>query len=1052
MIKITANGVCARAQRLEPLTSGMVGAKVAFALSPDFDGLTVTAVFTNGAVTKDVLNPGAECFIPPEVLETAGKTVKVGIYAASGSELVIPTVYAPIGVVLPGADPSGDTSTSAALPVWAQIEAMIGSLDDLTTEAKNNLVAAINEAAQTGGGSASIAMRVDGGYIQYSTDNGNTWVNLIAKADLKGDKGAAGKDGTSITISGISESTADGGTNTVTFSDGSVLNVKNGSKGSAGADGRDGAPGAPGAPGKDGHSPVVTATKSGKTTTISVDGAAIATVEDGADGKPGAAGQAGAAGADGITPHIGDNGNWYLGSTDTGKPSRGEQGPKGADGHTPVKGTDYWTASDKAEVVAEAAAAIDLTSYAKKTEVPTKTSQLTNDSGFLTSHQDISGKQDKSTLEADVAAKGFTKNTGTYSKPAGGIPKADLANDVQASLGKADTALQSHQSLAAYRTAAAQDEIDSGKVDKENGKGLSTNDYTAAAKAKVDAIPVNPKYTDTVYDDTALKERVATIESKESAWDAKSDFSGSYNDLTDKPTIPTIPEYVHTEAETVARIVNQHQSNDSIVFPFLSDAHCGYYTDTGNAATTLAGQLLNQIGKRTPYDFIVHGGDFSTGAWNTTKLNSFEQIEDYTELTSEADKGVLSVWCAGNHDDAPCMATAGRVTQKELFGLVGRKNRISGAVCPNGCNYGYLDLENRKLRVIYLDTDDKRNWGTVLVSSSTAVPDYLNAQNVGGDQLRWLANTGLDFTDKANPAEWNIVVVSHAALNISGTITDAVSGTVYAHSTENAAKIINAYRTGKSGSITHNGVTVNYDFSAIGSKATVICAVHGHNHKFCTETLTGGILSIGCPNVMNGRERASDDGNTYTKTAGTADGTSFCILTIDRENCMIYADCVGAGYDRVFTYTTEVIAYTNQIPISTDTDGSVYGYKAGYRLNSGGAPDVMSGSYLTGFIPVSVGDTVYMKNVTFKYGVNSGLTSANQRVSFYNASKTHVYQASAVSLAGNVNGIKGDDGIWTQFTPKSTMGGVDCSGIAYFRINAAYIGDDSIITVNEPIG
>ena len=174
--------------------------------------------------------------------------------------------------------------------------------------------------------------------------------------------------------------------------------------------------------------------------------------------------------------------------------------------------------------------------YAKKTEVPTKTSQLTNDSGFLTSHQDISGKQDKSTLEADVAAKGFTKNTGTYSKPAGGIPKADLAAAVQTSLGKADTALQSHQSLAAYRTAAAQDVIDSGKVDKVDGKGLSTNDYTAAAKAKVDAIPANPKYTDTVYDDAALKERIATIEGKESAWDAKSDFSGSYNDLTDKPT------------------------------------------------------------------------------------------------------------------------------------------------------------------------------------------------------------------------------------------------------------------------------------------------------------------------------------------------------------------------------------------------------------------------------------------------------------------------------------------------------------------------------------
>ena len=36
-----------------------------------------------------------------------------------------------------------------------------------------------------------------------------------------------------------------------------------------------------------------------------------------------------AAGADGVTPTIGENGNWYLGETDTGKPSRGEKGEKG---------------------------------------------------------------------------------------------------------------------------------------------------------------------------------------------------------------------------------------------------------------------------------------------------------------------------------------------------------------------------------------------------------------------------------------------------------------------------------------------------------------------------------------------------------------------------------------------------------------------------------------------------------------------------------------------------------------------------------------------------
>ena len=59
----------------------------------------------------------------------------------------------------------------------------------------------------------------------------------------------------------------------------------------------------------------------------------------GPKGDTGATGPAGATGADGITPTIGDNGNWYLGDTDTGKPSRGETGPAGADGKDGLDGT-----------------------------------------------------------------------------------------------------------------------------------------------------------------------------------------------------------------------------------------------------------------------------------------------------------------------------------------------------------------------------------------------------------------------------------------------------------------------------------------------------------------------------------------------------------------------------------------------------------------------------------------------------------------------------------------------------------------------------------------
>lgn len=43
-------------------------------------------------------------------------------------------------------------------------------------------------------------------------------------------------------------------------------------------------------------------------------------------------GQDGVSGADGITPHIGDNGNWFIGETDTNKPSQGTNGIDGTNG------------------------------------------------------------------------------------------------------------------------------------------------------------------------------------------------------------------------------------------------------------------------------------------------------------------------------------------------------------------------------------------------------------------------------------------------------------------------------------------------------------------------------------------------------------------------------------------------------------------------------------------------------------------------------------------------------------------------------------------------
>ena len=53
---------------------------------------------------------------------------------------------------------------------------------------------------------------------------------------------------------------------------------------------------------------------------------------NGAKGDTGAKGDAGAAGKDGLTPHIGENGNWWIGDTDTGTSAKGAKGDTGAKG------------------------------------------------------------------------------------------------------------------------------------------------------------------------------------------------------------------------------------------------------------------------------------------------------------------------------------------------------------------------------------------------------------------------------------------------------------------------------------------------------------------------------------------------------------------------------------------------------------------------------------------------------------------------------------------------------------------------------------------------
>lgn len=229
-----------------------------------YENKTARFVYNNSYV--DVVFTGNECPVP---IISGTYFFNIGVYAGN-LHTTTPARVPCKKSIRCGNEPESSASKEVRNEFLRVLDKRTGDLADLTTEAKDTLVAAINEVARTGG-AGSMDLRVSDGYIQYSTDGGSTWTNLIAVADLKGADGKPGAAG----ADGVTPHIGDNGNWYVGSTD-------------TGKPSR----GATGAPGK-----------------------------DGADGKPGATG------ADGITPHIGDNGNWYIGDDDTGKPSRGEQGP-----------------------------------------------------------------------------------------------------------------------------------------------------------------------------------------------------------------------------------------------------------------------------------------------------------------------------------------------------------------------------------------------------------------------------------------------------------------------------------------------------------------------------------------------------------------------------------------------------------------------------------------------------------------------------------------------------------------------------------------------------
>ena len=154
MIQLHAEKNCLTVVKPELLTSGSVNVNtVSIEFSADWEGLSRVAVFASSTTQISIaLDSTNQCFIPWECLVTPNLNLRIGVYGMQGTTIVLPTIWASLGVIRPGvttgAEPSPPTPDA-----YQKVLAEIGNLEDLTTADKSSLVAAINEVHETGGGS-----------------------------------------------------------------------------------------------------------------------------------------------------------------------------------------------------------------------------------------------------------------------------------------------------------------------------------------------------------------------------------------------------------------------------------------------------------------------------------------------------------------------------------------------------------------------------------------------------------------------------------------------------------------------------------------------------------------------------------------------------------------------------------------------------------------------------------------------------------------------------------------------------------------------------------
>ena len=445
-------------------------------------------------------------------------------------------------------------------------------------------------------------------------------------------------------------------------------------------------------------------------------------------------------------------------------------------------------------------------------------------------------------------------------------------------------------------------------------------------------------------------------------------------------------------------------------FFFYSDAH---WSNDNTYTAKLAPTLLKYLYKNTPINKTNYGGDIVSAESTDTDIMAYlwdwrAQLRDLPNHHS----------VIGNHDDGN---HTDRLLSKEYIYSYLLAPEENNDIVSGGDFYYYIDDKSEKTRYLYLD---------------------VFYDKASSEQLAFVSEAL-----KSTPTDWHIVAICHAWFAVNyGTTANPIYPPVLNGFDTKAKILLDMF---------DNYNARSGEYSDCGG--WVELCIGGHYHLDHYEHTSGGIpVIIVEADTFHDREHPMP-------THGNIGESAISAVVVDYNNKIVKVIRVGRGNSFEVPIEVGEVTYTNVIKTSIGSNGAIFnngqGWASNARIGSGKLDSYIGNgnSYITGHIEINqaINNTIRLKNVTFQKDTSNsqcGIAFYDENFSrvVYNAGGSDNWLVpSAISSTNGLSPVFDGTNI-IEFTFKSSAH-TSNTAIKYIAICADYIGDDSIITINEPI-